>query len=66
MLFLGLIATNAFSQFKVVGYMPYWAGDANSIQYSKLTHINYSFALPRADGTLKPLDQPAKFEFLVS
>src|SRR6478735_618381 len=53
-------------QIKVVGYMPSWAGSASSIQYSKLTHINYSFALPNWDGTLKALDNPAKLQQIVS
>ncbi len=51
---------------RTVGYMPYWAGDANLIQYSKLTHINYAFALPNADGTIKPISDPAKLQTIVS
>ena len=35
---------------RVVGYFPTWQGDVNAIQYDKLTHINYSFALPTAQG----------------
>ena len=49
-----------------VGYMPSWAGDANTIQYSKLTHINYAFALPLSDGSIKPIDNPAKLQTIVS
>lgn len=41
------------SQYKVVGYMPDWAGTPEAIQYNKLTHINYSFALPNSNGTLQ-------------
>lgn len=41
------------SQYKVVGYMPDWAGSPEAIQYGKLTHINYSFALPNSNGTLQ-------------
>ena len=52
--------------FKSVGYMPSWAGNVNSIQYSKLTHINYSFVLPNANGTLQPVDNPSKLSSLVS
>jgi GH18 family chitinase len=37
---------------RVVGYFPTWAGDVNAIQYDKLTHINYAFALPTAQGGL--------------
>jgi GH18 family chitinase len=52
--------------FKSVGYMPSWAGNVNSIQYSKLTHINYSFALPNANGSLQPVDNLPKLQSLVS
>lgn len=45
--------------FKVVGYYPDWQPDKiNQIQYDKLTHINYAFAIPREDGGLRPLDNP--------
>ena len=52
--------------FKSVGYMPSWAGNVTSIQYSKLTHINYSFALPNGNGTLQAIDNTAKLQQLVS
>ncbi|BBH63363.1 hypothetical protein ACTI_00480 [Actinoplanes sp. OR16] len=52
--------------FKSVGYMPSWAGSVTAIQYSKLTHINYSFALPNANGTLQPIENTAKLQQLVS
>ena len=52
--------------FKSVGYMPSWAGNVTSIQYSKLTHINYSFALPNANGTLQPIENTAKLQQLVT
>src|SRR5215211_7129078 len=51
--------------FKSVGYMPSWSGSVTSIQYNKLTHINYSFALPNADGSLRPIDNTAKLSQLV-
>ncbi|GAA4276161.1 hypothetical protein GCM10022259_08850 [Aquimarina mytili] len=54
------------NNFKVVGYMPSWQGDANAIQYDKLTHINYSFLLPNSDGSLRPLENAAKMQQLVS
>ena len=40
---------------RVVGYFPTWQGDVSSIQYDKLTHINYSFLLPTAQGGLTGL-----------
>ena len=52
--------------FKSIGYMPSWAGNVNSIQYSKVTHINYSFVLPNSNGTLQAVDNPAKLSSLVS
>src|SRR5262245_62035139 len=52
--------------FKSVGYMPSWAGSVNSIQYGKLTHINYAFILPNSNGSLQGLDNPSKLSSLVS
>lgn len=52
--------------FKSVGYMPSWAGNVSSIQYSKLTHINYSFVLPNSNGTLQGVPDPGKLQQLVS
>ncbi|MBB5868022.1 chitinase [Allocatelliglobosispora scoriae] len=54
------------NNFKSVGYMPSWAGSVNSIQYNKLTHINYAFALPNANGTLQAIENPSKLSSLVS
>jgi hypothetical protein len=52
--------------FRSVGYMPSWSGSVNSIQYTKLTHINYAFALPNANGTLQAIPDPGKLSSLVS
>jgi GH18 family chitinase len=52
--------------FKSVGYMPSWSGSVTTIQYAKLTHINYSFALPNANGTLQPIENTAKLQQLVT
>jgi hypothetical protein len=67
-LFILLFASmqRATAQFKVVGYMPSWAGDVNTVQYSKLTHINYAFILPNSNGTLQGLDNPGKLSNLVT
>lgn len=47
------------SDFKVVGYFPEWKPQKEKeIQYKKLTHINYSFAIPNSDGTIKALADP--------
>ncbi|MDU0292260.1 glycosyl hydrolase family 18 protein [Saccharothrix longispora] len=52
--------------FKSVGYMPSWAGSVDSIQYGKLTHVNYSFALPNANGTLQAIPDTGKLTSLVN
>jgi hypothetical protein len=61
-----LFAHLGFAQFKVVGYMPSWAGTSTQIQYNKLTHINYSFIRPTTTGGLTAVDQPAKLQDIVS
>ncbi|MCF2859245.1 glycosyl hydrolase family 18 protein [Pseudoalteromonas sp. SMS1] len=54
------------SGFKVVGYFPSWQGQVGDIQFDKLTHINYSFLLPNADGSLQPLENLAKMQQLIT
>ncbi|UII22859.1 glycosyl hydrolase family 18 protein [Fulvivirga ligni] len=54
------------ANFRVVGYMPSWSGTAASIQYEKLTHINYSFILPNADGSLQGIENPQKLQQIVT
>ncbi|MDO6433455.1 carbohydrate-binding protein [Flavitalea sp. BT771] len=66
LLSLLLTAGVADAQFKVVGYMPSWAGSVSAVQYSKLTHINYAFLLPNADGSLQAIDNASKLQSLVS
>jgi GH18 family chitinase len=63
---LGFISAESFGQFKIVGYHPSWAGSASNIQYSKLTHINFAFALPQSDGHIKPLENTAMLQQIVS
>ncbi|MFO6425192.1 glycosyl hydrolase family 18 protein [Motilimonas sp. KMU-193] len=69
--FASLLGTSAqvaasAADFKVVGYYPSWQGSTAEVQYDKLTHINYSFLLPNADGSLKPIDAPQTLIDLVS
>jgi len=52
--------------FKNVGYMPSWAGSVDTIQYSKLTHINYAFVMPGPDGSLPDVQNPPKLQSLVA
>lgn len=45
--------------FKVVGYYPSWKpGETAKPRYDVLTHINYAFAIPTAEGGLRPLENP--------
>ena len=52
--------------FKIIGYQPSWAGGVDKIPYDKLTHINYSFILPNADGTFKDMPKPTMLTELVN
>ncbi|AHJ96926.1 carbohydrate-binding protein [Hymenobacter swuensis] len=65
-LVLLLASVPVFAQFRVIGYVPSWAGDVSSVQYGKLTHINYAFLLPTATGGLQPIENPAKLQNLVA
>jgi len=56
----------AAADFKVIGYLPSWAGEVNQAQISKLTHVNYAFILPTASGGFQPLENPSKLQSLVS
>lgn len=50
---------NVIERFKIVGYFPNWQPESEKeIQYNKLTHINYCFAIPTRKSTLRPLDNP--------
>jgi chitinase len=53
--------------FKIVAYFP--AGrNPDSVdvkKYKMITHLNYAFLYPNVDGSLKPLDQPARFKQVV-
>lgn len=43
--------------FKIVAYYPSWKPEEiKKIQYDKVTHINYAFAIPTSEGGLLPLD----------
>lgn len=45
------------SSFKIVGYITP-ATTLSVIDFTKLTHVNYAFLLPRANGTLRPFGAP--------
>jgi GH18 family chitinase len=44
--------TFAAGNFKVIGYFPSWVDDLSMVQFDKLTHINYAFTIPSADGSI--------------
>jgi len=47
---------NSGSGFKVVGYYPSHYGDIiDQVEWDKLTHVNYAFAIPTTDGTIRSL-----------
>ncbi|NIG53805.1 glycosyl hydrolase family 18 protein [Chitinophaga sp. Cy-1792] len=66
LLLICFLSVRAQTPFRVVGYMPSWSGSVSSVQYSKLTHINYAFLLPTATGGLQAIDNPSKLQSLVS
>lgn len=57
----------ANQDFKVVGYYPCWVPDQlEKVDFSVLTHVNYAFAIPTAEGTLLPLRNPETARKLVA
>lgn len=50
--------------FKVVGYVTP-AANLDAIDFSILTHINYAFLIPRANGTTRPFGAPNHLRRLV-
>jgi GH18 family chitinase len=48
-------ATPMPEPFRIVGYVTGGNAIVSLIQFDKLTHINYAFLLPQADGTLAPM-----------
>jgi chitinase len=51
--------------FRVIGYAADWEGQLNPAQLSHLTHINYAFLLPNADGSVKGIANPWMLEDIV-
>ncbi|CAM4084029.1 Chitinase, GH18 family [Pedobacter westerhofensis] len=54
----------ADSSFRVIGYFPDW-GDVDQVQFDKLTHIDYAFALPNTDGSIAEIANPTLLRSLV-
>ena len=54
----------ADSQFRIVGYMTA-AAVVDVIDFSRLTHVNYAFLLPKRSGELKPFGSPTQLRRVV-
>ena len=53
--------------FRVVGYYPCWKPEAlHKVNYQVLTHINYAFVIPTAEGDLLPLRNPGTARTLIA
>jgi chitinase len=52
--------------FRIVAYLTSWSGSAAAVQYTRITHLNYAFVLPNANGSLQALDNPAKLQDAVT
>ena len=62
-----LLAARDTAAHYLVGYMPSWQGEADALQYAKLTHINYAFVVPSpsGDGSLGAVENPSKLKEIV-
>lgn len=61
-------AAAADDTFKVVAYYPSWRPDSqqSKLRFDILTHVNYAFAIPTSDGSLKPLENPSGAKKLIA
>lgn len=56
----------ADEDFKVVVYYPSWEPyETDKIDYTIVTHVNYAFAIPQTDGTLRNLESPDTAKFII-
>lgn len=59
-------AVTADEDFKVVVYYPSWEPyETDKIDYTIVTHVNYAFAIPQSDGTLRALENPKTAKFII-
>ena len=61
-----LAAAPAWAQFRVIGYLPSWTGEVSAVPFGKLTHVNYAFLIPNANGSVQAIENPAKLQSLVA
>jgi chitinase len=58
--------TAAAGGFRIVGYVGDVDGTVGQVQFDKLTHINYAFLIPKADGSAADLTNPWKLDELTA
>jgi chitinase len=58
--------TAAPEGFRIVGYVGDVDGTVAQVQFDKLTHINYAFLIPKADGSVADLANPWKLDELTA
>jgi chitinase len=63
---LAPLFADAQSCYNIVGYFPSWSGAASAIDYSKYSHINYSFGIPNSNGTIPAIENSGKLSELVA
>lgn len=51
--------------FRIIGYAADWEGQINPAQLPHLTHINYAFLLPKADGSVDGIANPWMLQNIV-
>ncbi|NJO89392.1 MAG: PKD domain-containing protein [Chloroflexia bacterium] len=54
------------SDYKILMYVTSWSGNAANYDYSKVTHLNYSFSVPNNDGTVPAPDNATKLQDIVT
>jgi chitinase len=52
--------------FRIIGYAADWEGQVNPAQLPYVTHINYAFLLPAADGSVSNIVHPGILDDLVA
>src|SRR5207249_1579779 len=52
--------------FRIVGYALDSDGAVEQIRFDELTHVNYAFLIPHADGTVADLVNPWKLDDIVA
>jgi chitinase len=59
-------ATAGQEVFRIVGYVGDVDGTLDQIQFGKVTHVNYAFLTPNADGSITDLANPSKLDEIVA